>query len=639
MRLLLAQAPFRDTFGYSMPPPGLLRLAGELERLGLPVELEDLAFRAARGELANGLLMCESAARLLLRKGDYDVIGLSVMGATLPAALEITRRLRELAPDTRLLLGGPGLTGADELVLERFPWIDAVLRGEAERTLPEVLARLERGMNLSGVLGTSWRDEEGNIHREADRPQIANLAELAPYAWGLLPGLDEYKQITGEREGLTPLDSGRGCVFDCSFCTIGQYWGRRSRPLPAALLVDEVHALGDLPGARNAYLCHDLFAADRAHAEAFCRGMIARGARPWECRARVDHLDGPLLELMAAAGCYRVLLGIESAAPSVRELANKGQYAQLDVLDVVRHCARVGIRPILSLILGLPGEGPEELEASLALVARAALLTDSLISLHLVNPQIGCGLHASHGAESRPVDGIPPDMAVGCGETSPERALIAAHPDLFSTWSLLPGEEQQWKHLASLAQLLPPILTRYPRTWELLRLARKTSHHGLFREWRATQLEFVRFARRHAQAFVDDALNWECAIAELDGALDRDAARADEEFAPADEDWVRSRARVIPMEHDLLEMLDTPGALPSRFPTWIAVSPIPGGVASDRISAPFGQLLQELEAPQQFGRLASNMPGVHLALQALARAGLVEISGAPNADSSEATTS
>ena len=43
MRLLLAQAPFRDTFGYSMPPPGLLRLGGELLKRGIDVELEDLA--------------------------------------------------------------------------------------------------------------------------------------------------------------------------------------------------------------------------------------------------------------------------------------------------------------------------------------------------------------------------------------------------------------------------------------------------------------------------------------------------------------------------------------------------------------------------------------------------------------------
>ena len=136
MRLLLAQAPFRDTFGYSMPPPGLLRLGGELLKGGIDVELEDLALRRMQGRLAAGDLMIEGAARLLLRRGSFDVIGLSVMGATLPAALAIAARLRDLAPESRLLLGGPGLTGVDQVVLERFPQIDAIVRGEGERTLP-----------------------------------------------------------------------------------------------------------------------------------------------------------------------------------------------------------------------------------------------------------------------------------------------------------------------------------------------------------------------------------------------------------------------------------------------------------------------------------------------------------------------
>ncbi|MFT7485092.1 MAG: radical SAM superfamily enzyme YgiQ (UPF0313 family), partial [Candidatus Paceibacteria bacterium] len=364
MRLLLAQAPFRDTFGYSMPPPGLLRLGGELLRQGWEVELEDLALRCAQGQLANGNLMCESAARMLLRRGTFDVIGLSVMGATLPAALAITKRLSELAPNVRLILGGPGLTGAHELVLERFPWLAALVCGEAERTLPELLQRFQQEQSLAGLAGIAWRDQQGTVHVEPARAQIADLGELADYAWDLLPPLLDYKRVSGESEGLTPIDSGRGCVFDCSFCTIGRYWERRSRPLPVARLVSEVMALENIDGALNAYLCHDIFAADRAHALAFCEAMIEAGPRPWECRARVDHLDHDLLLQMGRAGCYRVLLGIESGAASVRGLANKGQYAELDVLQVVRDCSAAGIRPILSLILGLPGEGPEELESS-----------------------------------------------------------------------------------------------------------------------------------------------------------------------------------------------------------------------------------------------------------------------------------
>lgn len=625
MRSLLAQAPFRDTFGYSMPPPGLLRLAGELERRGLHVELEDLAFRHARGELATGSLLCESAARRLLKRGDFDVIGLSVMGATLPAALVIAERLRELAPNTRLLLGGPGTTGADRIVLERFPWIDAIVRGEAENTLPEVLGRYAEGRDLRGVDGVTWRDAQGELHVEADRAMIADLGELAPYAWHLLPPLAEYKAITGEHEGLTPLDSGRGCAFDCSFCTIGRYWGRRSRPLPAERLAEEVHALAQLPGAQNAYLCHDLFAADRGHALAFCDAMLARGPRPWEVRARVDHLDGELLERMGAAGCYRVLLGVESGSPKVRALANKGQYAELDVLAVVEQCGANGVRPILSLILGLPGEEEEDLEASLALVARASLVTDALISLHLPNPQIGCELHETHGAKARPVDGIPPDMAFGSGETPPERELIAAHPDLFSSWALLGDPKEHLYHLAEIAAHLPPLLTRFPRTWELLRRHAGRSHHQQFRDWRASGLEFAAFARTVGDARVDDAARWESAVLAFDGALAPGAeVTGVHTLTPVQR--VAARARVVRLGSDLPAQtlaLARGEALPTTAPVALAVTPVPGGVRSERITDGVATLLEHLVEPREVATLERETGAPRTALEALCAAGLL----------------
>lgn len=317
--------------------------------------MEDLAYRLGAQELRGELI--EGCVRLLEERGEFDVLGFSVMGATLPAALLIAQELRARQPRTRVLIGGPGTTGVDVALLERFAFVDGVVRGEAERTLPEVLTAWGRAEEPRGVTGLSWRRADGEVVREAARSPIKDLAELAPYARHLLPPLIEYKRITGESEGLTPLDSGRGCVYDCSFCTIGRFWERRSRVLPAARLAEEVQALRELDGAKNAYLCHDIFGADRQHALDFCAEMIRRGPLPWECRARVDHLDEELLDAMSLAGCYRVLLGVESGSARVRERCEKNMRGDIDVLATVRACGERGITPILSLILGLPGKG------------------------------------------------------------------------------------------------------------------------------------------------------------------------------------------------------------------------------------------------------------------------------------------
>ncbi len=635
MRVLLAYAPHRDTFGYSMPPPGLLRLGGELRRRGVDVALEDLAYRLAAGELPAGDALADAAAELLAREA-ADVVGFSTMGATLPAALAIAERLRARRADSVILLGGPGTTGLDRALVERFPAVDVVVRGEGELTLPELLGRLAEGRGLAGVPGLTWRDRGGKARREPDRAPLPDLGLLADCAWDLLPPLTAYKALTGEREGLTPIDSGRGCVYDCSFCTIGRFWGRRSRTLPVERLVDEVAALRTLPGARNAYLCHDLFGADRKHALAFCERMVARGVRvPWECRARVDHLDGELLAAMGRAGCYRVLLGIESADPRVRERCDKRMDPALDVLGAVERCARHGITPILSLILGLPGEDEPALAASLELCAAASLRAGVNLSLHLVNPQPGCALGEEFGADARPIEGIPPDMALGAGLTGPERELIAAHPDLFTTWALLPGDEAYLRDLSEIAVELPPVLMRFPKTFALLGRALGAPHAlATYRAWRSGGRSFEGFALAAGNALVRAALGWEQARvrAAARGPLDPGAACASDDPRATP----RLAVELVELERDapaaverLLASGEAPAADDPAFggPVWLALRASETGVHSARVAPDVVRVLGLLALPAYRGRtlveLEEQLPGFPGALRRLADADLI----------------
>lgn len=635
VRVLLAAAPHADTFGYSMPPPGLLRLGGELERRGFDVRLEDLAFRLASGALpADDSLAAKSAELLLARlspdPGPRDLVGLSVMGATLPIALAILEHLRAAAPDAHLALGGPGVGGIDEELLRRFPQVDLVVRGEGEDTVPELLDRLMDAESPVGVAGLTWRDG-GEVVREPDRTPQKDLDRLAPYAWHLLPPLERYKAITGEDEGLTPLDSGRGCAYDCSFCSIGRYWSRRSRPLPAARLVEEVLALRDHPGARHAYLCHDLFAADRAHAVAFCEGLIAAGAPvPWEARARADHLDTELCDLMRRAGGYRVLLGVESADPGVRAANQKGMRAEYDPMAAVDACTDAGVTPILSLILGLPGEDEAALARSLDFCADAALRPGVNLSLHLPNPQPGCALGEEHGAAGRPVEGIPPDMAWGAGETAPERALIAAHPDLFSTFALLPGDPERWHALARITRELPVVLMRYPRTFTLLRRARDEGALPLWRAWKATGRSFESFAAAADDPVVAEVLAWE-------QAQIRAAARGPHAAADlAAEGIPRVAGELFVARHDLAALADAlrrgeplPPAVEPRTHVVLAVPGALAGVKTLRVSDDVARLLGALDAAADERRSLADWdaarPGLGAALTSLAKSGLLSV--------------
>lgn len=621
--ILIASAPHADTFGYSMPPPGLLRLGGALRAAGRRVELCDLAHELAAGRLPGDERLAAAAAQQLVARRPA-VLGLSVMGATLPIALAIADEVRRQAPAVRLLLGGPGTTGIDVPLLERFAALDGIVRGEGEQTLPELLAAWLAGREPLGLPGTTLRDGAGRAVRGPDRRPIEDLSTLAPYAFDLLPSIAEYKAITGAADGLVPIDSGRGCVYDCSFCTIGRFWGRRSRPLPVERLVDEIAAVAAMAGGRSAYLCHDLFGADRRHALELCRRLQERGVRvPFEIRARLDHLDDELLDALAAAGCYRVLFGIESADGAVRNLNNKRMAADFPALERLRAVLARGIVPILSLILGLPGEDDAALEQTLELALRASLLGGVHLSFHLVNPQPGCGLGESHGPGSRPVEGIPPDMALGAGLTAPERRLIAEHPDLFSTFALLtglPGGVERLRELHRISTELAPLLERYPKTVALLL---RQDSQPLLAWFRGFSSEGRSLAARVAgcgQPLIAAVFDWEQARL-------REAARAS---APATPRGPRARGELLRLPVDpgaLQALLDSPwsaglAALPPA-PRWLLVQAGPKGVRSLALGDGLARLLQALDG-RTLPELEAELPGLTAALPDLLRRGLIE---------------
>ncbi len=638
----IVSAPHADTFGYAMPPPGLLRLGGWLEREGWRVELRDFAHLLARGDLPAGDGLADAAAERALVGGAPWVLGLSVMGATLPIALAIAKRVRARAPNVRIVMGGPGTTGLDRLLLERFPAIDAVVRGEGEVAFCELLERWARGRDAAGVLGVTWRTATG-AERESDRAPIADLARLAAPAWHLLPPLAEYKRVSGEDEGLVPIDSGRGCVYDCSFCTIGRFWGRRSRPLPAVRLADEIDAALRLAGARRAYLCHDLFGADRKHALELARELSARGGRPFEIRARIDHLDGELARALGAAGCYRVLLGIESADGALRNAHGKRMDVELDLRARLVELSRAGITPILSLILGLPGEGEAGLRATLDLALRASLAAGVHLSFHLVNPQPGCGLGETHGADSRPVDDLPPDMALGAGTSACERELIQAHPDMFSTFAVLTGEPGGIERLRMLRQLsdrLARRLERTPRTFAALAALRGVDTLDLYRQVEAAGCSFEAVARGERDVLVDGLLEWELGLLRTAARSGPGArglgnsagdAPTDSAAAAAAAAGPRARAEVLRLDVDAPHWAETlrdlpPGApLPAveRRPTVLALAPGPRGVRTLRINAPVAALL-ELADGRPLAAIEAALPGAEAALMRLAQEGLVE---------------
>lgn len=330
-------------------PNGLLYLASALEADGCCVRVHDRNVSAA-DELARDLSAFAP-----------DVAGVSVLtGRCITDAIAVSRRIRELAPRIPVVWGGVHPTLLPEQTLAE-PYIDAVVRGDGEHTMRELVRGLAAGRGCGGIAGVSWREPSGAVRHNPDRPPITDLESLPDPAWHL---------VRMDRYPITSLNTSRGCPFKCTFCyNQGFNRGRRAE-LSAARVVRQITHLASAYGVRHFKFFEDNFTMNQRRVREFC--ALLPKAVPgvtWECEARAGTLGQDILHEMAAAGCRYIGVGMESGSPRMLEFLKKGiTIGQIE--ETCARCTRAGIGTYLYVIGGLPTETEEEFRMTLSLLKR-----------------------------------------------------------------------------------------------------------------------------------------------------------------------------------------------------------------------------------------------------------------------------
>jgi anaerobic magnesium-protoporphyrin IX monomethyl ester cyclase len=292
--------------------------------------------------------------------------------------IRATSVAREVAPQV-YGLGVHGTVRPRE-VLELAD-VDAVVCGEPELTVRE-LCREEELRTIAGVAYLRAGDLQTTPARE-----LADVNAFPPPALHLLPLAAYRYEILGDR--LVLLEGSRGCPYSCTFCLKAMYGNRYRRKEPDRLLRELDLALSAF-GARSVYFMDIEFTLNRRLVEEVCR-FLTRDSRDavWCCQTRVDAVDPDLLNMMRAAGCTLIHFGIESGSPAV--LQRIGKRAGIEAMErAVRWARKARIRTACFFLLGLPGEGPEDVEMTLALARR---LRPDYVSFHVAVPYPGTAMY------------------------------------------------------------------------------------------------------------------------------------------------------------------------------------------------------------------------------------------------------
>jgi hypothetical protein len=337
-------------------PVGLLALKAmaDRERIDADIRVVELNGMINRGEIANGENFHDAIVDAIWNPGD-DFAGLMTDADSLMHTVMLARRIKERDPRTHVCLGGPASSPIASQMLERFPFIDSIARGEADHTFVELLQSLERRRRPGDVLGLTWR-ADARVVANAPRPlaECDDLPVAAFDAFDMSSGAPLY------------LDVGRGCPFRCRFCATAPFWGRRYRMKSTGRIVEELLLVRDRYGRRHVNLSHDIFTADRKWTLAFCARVAAESlGMTWSCSTRTDVIDPEMLEAMARAGCVEIYYGIETGSQTTQAAIDKG----LDLnwsREIVRATAACGIRPVTGFIVGHPMETRETLSDTLS---------------------------------------------------------------------------------------------------------------------------------------------------------------------------------------------------------------------------------------------------------------------------------
>ena len=337
--------PRRDRSVFRFPPLGLSYIASSLLAAGHEVQLLDCTFMQ-KGEA------CEQA--LAARA---EVVGIYCMVTMLEDCLSLARQLRST---TRLLIAGGPLPTCDPLVfLDDF---DAVVRGEGEATVVELLKAYLSGIDFSTVPGLTLRKREtreGKTQVEdiftPERPFCKDLDSLPQPARQLLPN-EKYIQFGRNKYGyaITTVMSTRGCPYDCEFCS-NVIFGGSYRERSAANVVDEIEQALALGYDRISF-ADDVFTLHKKRLLEIFAEIRRRGLNfNWECLARVDSLDDDAYSEMYSAGCRRVYFGIESGDDEILKLMNK-KITVAQARRAVLAAHRAGLQVGAFFILFYPGE-------------------------------------------------------------------------------------------------------------------------------------------------------------------------------------------------------------------------------------------------------------------------------------------
>lgn len=360
MKITLINPPWQFYSPSKLYPLGISYLASQLCHSGFGnVDIVDLNF-----EISDPQSVFKKSIEAVEER-EPDILGITCWTVHLPFCIEFVRMYKKKHPDVKIILGGVHASSQPEEIMKLCP-VDIIVRGEGEETIIDLLRAIEKNKDLGEVPGISYR-RDGTIHHTQDRPLIKNLDDIPFPAYDLLPPIEKYQPLN--RKYVFSILASRGCSYRCIFCSTNRLWKFQRRRSPENIL-NEIKWLTNRYDVGFLRFEDDDLTINRDWAMKLFT-LLRKFSVHFDCLTRIDKIDLDLLKIMAEAGCEGIYHGIESASPRLWKILCKGFPAWMNI-GYIKHLItdeiRLGLKPTVSAMIGIPTETREEVESTFDLM-------------------------------------------------------------------------------------------------------------------------------------------------------------------------------------------------------------------------------------------------------------------------------
>ena len=356
-------------------PIGLVTLASLIERSGkYDIELLDMNLELdAYGSVKNKLAEYKPDI-IALSLRNLDPLGNRTNSMIVPFGVTLDL-IKHLMPDVKIIVGGTAFSLFPERIMQEFKQIDLGIVGEAENNIIEILDNIECQIGTEGLI---YRKGEKVIYNAQTKLfdmqdyKMPNRELLSPTKY---LKINKYVESVG-------VETKRGCVFNCAYCSYPLLQGRCMRCRDAEDVVDEIEYLKNTYGVTHIHLTDSIVNFPAKHLDDICRALIRRNVDiKWSGFFREDTITPKNAELYVKSGCECFSLSPDGLTQSALDILDK----KLSI-DTILHTSKIladtDITSVYHFLINIPFDTEASFDESKRVI-------DQIYDIHSKSKTIG----------------------------------------------------------------------------------------------------------------------------------------------------------------------------------------------------------------------------------------------------------